>query len=78
MVTPLDPGAEYGSWQQSLDIAVGAFDAGESWSANAGTGSGKLLYEVLFNVDRDNRRWLLYPTANTRVPNSAARYQQLF
>ncbi|WP_095977346.1 glycosyl hydrolase [Melittangium boletus] len=46
------------------------------FKANGGTGAGKLLYECLFNVDRDNRRWILNP--NTRMPNSAARYQQLF
>ena len=46
------------------------------FKVNGGTGSGKLLYEILFNVDRDNRRWMLYPY--TRMPNSAARYQQLF
>lgn len=31
----LDPGNEYGSWQGNLEIAVGAFDSGESWSAAA-------------------------------------------
>ncbi|WNG35315.1 hypothetical protein F0U60_17925 [Archangium minus] len=46
------------------------------FKVNGGTGAGKVLYEILFNVDRDNRRWILYPY--TRMPNSAARYQQLF
>ncbi|ATB39330.1 hypothetical protein CYFUS_004774 [Cystobacter fuscus] len=46
------------------------------FKVNGGTGAGKVLYEVLFNVDRDNRRWILNP--NTRMPNSAARYVQLF
>ncbi|NMO14776.1 hypothetical protein HPC49_26030 [Pyxidicoccus fallax] len=46
------------------------------FKVNGGTGAGKVLYECLFNVDRDNRRWILNP--NTRMPNSAARYQQLF
>ena len=46
------------------------------FKVNGGTGAGKVLYEVLFNVDRDNRRLILYPY--TRMPNSAARYQQLF
>jgi hypothetical protein len=46
------------------------------FKANGGTGGGKVLYEALFNVDRDNRRWILNP--NTRMPNSAAKYQQLF
>ncbi|WP_432548505.1 malectin domain-containing carbohydrate-binding protein [Kineococcus sp. SYSU DK004] len=31
----LDRGAEYGSWTGDLDVAVGAFDRGESWSAAA-------------------------------------------
>ncbi|OJH40332.1 hypothetical protein BON30_14960 [Cystobacter ferrugineus] len=46
------------------------------FKTNGGTGAGKVLYEVLFNVERDNSRWILYP--NTRMPNSKARYQQLF
>ncbi|WP_257459587.1 glycoside hydrolase family 26 protein [Archangium lipolyticum] len=48
------------------------------FKVNGGTGAGKFLYEILFNVDRDNRRWILYPGNLTRMPNSAARYQQLF
>ena len=46
------------------------------FEANGGTGAGKLLYEVQFNVDRDNRRWLL--TDGTRMPKSAAKYRELF
>ncbi|QRK04690.1 hypothetical protein JQX13_31175 [Archangium violaceum] len=46
------------------------------FKVNGGTGAGKVLYEILFNVDRDNRRWILYPY--TRMPNSAERYKQLF
>ncbi|WP_147442009.1 glycosyl hydrolase [Corallococcus exercitus] len=46
------------------------------FKTNGGTGAGKVLYESLFNVDRDNGRWILNP--NTRMPNSAAKYQQLF
>ncbi|MFB9377492.1 malectin domain-containing carbohydrate-binding protein [Kineococcus gynurae] len=64
----------------------GNADAGDSpafvqgmhdfFEANGGTGAGKLLYEVQFNVDKDNRRWLL--TSGTRQPNAAAKYRDLF
>ena len=43
---------------------------------NAGTGAGRLLYEVQFNVDRDNKRWML--SGSTRMPQSAAKYRELF
>ncbi|GAA0302298.1 malectin domain-containing carbohydrate-binding protein [Kineococcus aurantiacus] len=46
------------------------------FEANGGTGAGKLLYEVQFNVDRDNKRWIL--TGDTRMPKSAAKYRELF
>jgi hypothetical protein len=34
-VWPLQPGAEFDAWQQSLDIAIGAIDEGESWEEAA-------------------------------------------
>ena len=46
------------------------------FAANGGTGAGKLLYEVQFNVDIDGKRWLL--TDGTRMPQSAAKYRELF
>ncbi|MCI2238918.1 malectin domain-containing carbohydrate-binding protein [Paenibacillus sp. TRM 82003] len=46
------------------------------FKANGGTGAGKLLYEVQFNVDKDGRRWLL--TEGTRQPKAAAKYRELF
>jgi hypothetical protein len=46
------------------------------FKANAGTGAGQLLYEVQFNVDIDAKRWLL--NGGTRMPNSAAKYRELF
>ncbi|WP_432541739.1 malectin domain-containing carbohydrate-binding protein [Kineococcus sp. SYSU DK002] len=46
------------------------------FKANAGTGAGQLIYEVQFNCDIDNKRWLL--NGGTRMPNSAAKYKELF
>jgi len=46
------------------------------FQANGGTGAGRLLYEVQFNVDIDNKRWLL--SDGTRMPQSAAKYRELF
>ncbi|WP_337062345.1 malectin domain-containing carbohydrate-binding protein [Kineococcus sp. G2] len=46
------------------------------FEAHGGTGAGKFLYEVQFNVDRDGKRWLL--SEGTRMPRSAAKYRELF
>ncbi|WP_328294506.1 malectin domain-containing carbohydrate-binding protein [Kineococcus sp. NBC_00420] len=46
------------------------------FKANAGTGAGQLAYEVQFNCDIDNHRWLL--NGGSRMPNSAAKYKELF
>jgi len=43
---------------------------------NSGTGPGKLLYEVQFNVDQDATRWALFPA--TRAPQAAAAYRRLW
>ncbi|ABS02054.1 malectin domain-containing carbohydrate-binding protein [Kineococcus radiotolerans] len=48
----------------------------EFFKANAGNGAGQLAYEVQFNVDIDNRRWLLGD--GTRMSNSSAVYRDLF
>jgi cell division septation protein DedD len=75
---------------QGLPLAVsewsGNADDGDSpayvqgmhdfFKANAGTGAGQFLYEVQFNVNIDNRRWLF--NGGTRMPNSAAKYKELF
>ncbi|MGY1715259.1 glycoside hydrolase family 26 protein [Geodermatophilus sp. SYSU D01106] len=44
--------------------------------ANAGTGPGQLLYEVLFNVERDGNAFAVFPTSN--VPLAAEAYQRLW
>ncbi|MPQ97960.1 hypothetical protein GB931_08490 [Modestobacter sp. I12A-02628] len=64
----------------------GNADAGDSpafiqgmydfFSKHGGTGPGQLLYEVQYNVGNDDGRWLLY--GDTRMPESAALYRELF
>ena len=49
----------------------------EFFSRNAGSGPGQLIYEIQFNVDRDDCRWLLWGE-ETRMPASAATYQALW
>ncbi len=44
--------------------------------ANAGTGPGQLLYEVLFNVERDDNPFAVFPVTN--VPEAAEAYQRLW
>jgi Malectin domain/Glycosyl hydrolase family 26 len=75
---------------QGLPLAVsewsGNADDGDSpayvqgmfdfFKANAGDGAGQLTYEVQFNVDIDNHRWLL--GNGTRMSNSSATYRDLF
>ncbi|PRY16021.1 malectin domain-containing carbohydrate-binding protein [Kineococcus rhizosphaerae] len=46
------------------------------FQANAGNAPGKVAYEVYFNVDIDNHRWLI--TDGTKMPNSAAKYREVF
>ena len=46
------------------------------FKTNAGNGAGQLAYEVQFNVDIDNHRWLL--GNGTRMSNSSATYRDLF
>ena len=68
-----------GEWSGHADNGDGpGFIQGmnEFFKANGGTGAGQFLYEVQFNVDKDNRRWLLH--GNTRMPKSAATYRDLF
>lgn len=44
---------------------------------NAGTGAGKVIYDIQFNCDIDGKRWLLNGTG-VRMPKSAAKYRELF
>ncbi len=44
--------------------------------ANAGTGPGQLLYEVLFNVERDGNPFSVFPATN--VPAAAEAYRRLW
>ncbi len=44
--------------------------------ANAGTGPGQVLYEVLFNVDVDHNPFAVHPATN--VPLAAEAYQRLW
>jgi hypothetical protein len=49
------------------------------YAANAGTGAGSVLYEILFNVNwTPTNQFGLYPVAQTLAPNAAARYQAIF
>ncbi|RBY87381.1 glycosyl hydrolase [Blastococcus sp. TF02A-26] len=47
----LDPGQEYGAWDQSIDIAIGAISADESWAA-AATGA----YDARWQQSLENMR----------------------
>ena len=44
---------------------------------HAGDGAGELLYEIQFNVDKDDLNWLLFGEY-TRMPESAAAYRHLW
>jgi len=46
----LQPGDEYGNWPQALDIAVGAFDDGESWADAADGDYDRRWAESLTNL----------------------------
>ena len=46
------------------------------FAANAGSGPGQLMYEIVFNIDKDEKAWLLYP--GTEMPQSADAYKQLW
>lgn len=47
--------------------------------ANAGIGSGNVVYEILFNVIwKPTNQFGLFPIAQTLAPNTALRYQQVF
>ena len=48
----------------------------EFFASNAGSGPGQVLFEVQFNVDKDDGIWLLY--GDTRMPKSAKAYQELW
>jgi len=49
---------------------------GEWFAVNAGSGPGQLLYEVMFNVDRNNDNFRLFN--GTRMPQSAEAYREVF
>ncbi len=49
----------------------------EFFSENAGTGAGQLLYEIHFNVDKDDLNWVLFGEY-LRMPESARTYQELW
>ena len=46
-------------------------------SNNGGTDAGQVLYEILFNIDKDDKRWLLYGDG-VRMPESAETYRRLW
>lgn len=48
----------------------------EFFAKNAGSGPGQVLFECYFNIDKDGNAFQLFP--NTRHPNTAARYQELW
>ncbi|WP_222262209.1 glycoside hydrolase family 26 protein [Modestobacter marinus] len=49
---------------------------GNFFRTNAGGGAGQIAYDVMFNIDKDGGRWLLY--GDTRMPASASAYQSAF
>jgi hypothetical protein len=49
----------------------------EFFDRYGGDGAGQLLYEIQFNMDKDERRWLLFDEY-TRMPISAETYQELW
>lgn len=49
----------------------------EFFRDHAGHGPGQILYEILFNVDRDGGQWLLYGDG-VRMPASAEEYRRLW
>jgi hypothetical protein len=65
----------------------GAADEGDSpafiegmnafFEENGGDGPGQLLYEIQFNIDKDEKNWVLYDPY-TKMPESAEVYQQLW
>jgi hypothetical protein len=44
---------------------------------NGGSGPGQVLYEIQFNVDRDDHNFTLFDP-HTRMPQSAQAYQRLW
>jgi hypothetical protein len=47
------------------------------FDAHGGNGPGEVLYEVQFNMDKDDGNWALYDPS-TRMPQSALTYQRLW
>ncbi len=50
------------------------------FAEHGGTGPGQLLYEAVFNRDKEDGKWLLHATdgAEVRMPESAEAYQEAF
>jgi hypothetical protein len=48
----------------------------EFFATRAGDGVGEIVYEIQFNVDVDDRNWLLF--GDTRMPESAEAYRRLW
>ena len=77
--------------EQGLPLAVSEWnnnaDEGDSaayvegmhafFEEHAGTGSGDLLYESVFNRTKEENRWLLFGEG-VRMPDAAEAYQELF
>src|SRR5450759_1138105 len=65
--------SEWGGNADDGDSPTYVQEMHDFFAANAGTGAGKILYEILFNSSDSPGQWQMYPT--TRMPNEAARYQ---
>ncbi len=68
--------SEWGPHGDFGDAPVYVEQMYQFFRANAGTGPGQVLYEVLFNVDVDHNPFSVYPVTN--VPLAAEAYQRLW
>jgi len=68
-----------GEWSGNADEGDSAvFIQGmhDFFAEHAGSGPGQLMYEALFNIDKDGNRWRLF--GGTRMPDSAETYRDAF
>jgi hypothetical protein len=63
-------------WSNNADFGDSAvFMTGmfNFFKTNAGTGPGQILYDVQFNVDAEERRWILFPVTRQAAASAAYR-----
>ena len=68
--------SEWGNHEGSGDGTAWMEQMHAFFAANAGTGPGQLLYEILFNVDMDGNRYAVFPETN--MPVTARAYADLW